>query len=164
MNDSARSQLDACSDLYLISYEEAPEEMDLTLKVAEARTQWDVEAEKTGDEVLDIAFRGAHPVLTKAGYSEFTIVFEDYICFAVSNETYVEPEPDEDYGKKLRYYEKSKFLDYIRNATWATNEFPGLILHYAVTCNRHIVNVACMREPVVLRRVITADEIKGSLR
>ncbi|NKI24401.1 hypothetical protein HFN20_24935 [Paenibacillus dendritiformis] len=77
--------------------------------------------------------------------------FESYIGYSVINESFTSWDEYERFeGKKtFRIYSKSRFLDYISNATFAIQEYPGPYLHYGIVCLDHIVNVVTISEPKV---------------
>lgn len=76
--------------------------------------------------------------------------FESYIGYSVINELFTSWDDYERFeGKKtFRIYSKSRFLDYISNATFAS-QYPGPYLHYGIVCLDHIVNVVTISEPKV---------------
>ncbi|MBG9795657.1 hypothetical protein ABD76_25620 [Paenibacillus dendritiformis] len=77
--------------------------------------------------------------------------FETYIGYSVINESFTSWDDYESFeGKKtFRIYSKSRFLDYISNATFASQEYPGPYIHYGIVCLDHIVNVVTISEPKV---------------
>ena len=58
----------------------------------------------------------------------YKIYFPYYVAYSVINESYDYYKLDETFtGNSLRIYEKSKFLDYLKSETFATDEYPGKI-------------------------------------
>jgi hypothetical protein len=83
----------------------------------------------------------------------FELVWRRYVGYAVLNESYASVNDGEQYvGRRFRVYSKSRFLDYMTQATFASNEYPGPTQHYCVACEDHIVHVLAVDPPLVTRR------------
>lgn len=98
--------------------------------------------------------RGAAGIKKRCDNTNAPIIqldFESYIGYSVINESFTSWDDYERFeGKKtFRIYSKSRFLDYISNATFASVEYPGPYLHYGIVCLDHIVNVVTISEPKV---------------
>lgn len=63
-------------------------------------------------------------------------------------------EAEEFTGRQFCVYSKSRFLDYVRGATLASDDYPGKLSHYGINCLNHIVDVISIEEPLIdiLRR------------
>jgi hypothetical protein len=50
--------------------------------------------------------------------------------------------------------QRHTFLDYVRAATFASDDYPGKLAHYGIVCLSHVVDVVSIEEPAisVLRR------------
>lgn len=156
--NAATTKLDACRHIFLAKLETGPS-LDLRIEVVEGRVQEEPVSIEIGDEVMEALLKEAHPILTREGYYAFRIVFENYICFSVRDETYAVPEDDEDYSRRLRKHERSTFLDFVSKGTWASSGHPGPVVHYAVVCDDHVIDVACNSEPTIEQRVVTAVDL-----
>jgi len=78
------------------------------------------------------------------------IDFDSYIGYSILNESFtVWDEYEEFTGKIFRIYTKSRYLDFISNGTFASEDFPGPFKHYGVSCLDHIVDVVSVSEPIV---------------
>jgi hypothetical protein len=141
--------LDSCSYIFLVSHEEAPDTLDLRIVVHEARAEKKLSQIDSGDAELDQVLGGSYAVKSDPSFKEFTIIFENYVGFSIRNESYVNPEPEEDYSKKLRSYPRSTFLDFIASSTFAQQVVNEPILHFAVVCADHVVDVACAAPPII---------------
>ena len=157
---SIRAKLNACRYIFLSKLETGPS-LDLRIEVVEARSQEERVRVDTGNKELDAAFGELHPITAKEGYDAFRIVFQNYICFSVRNESYATPEDDEDYSLRLRRYQRSTFMDFVEKGTWAeaVPDHPGAFAHYAVVCEDHVIDVACSAEPIIQHRLVTADDL-----
>lgn len=77
-------------------------------------------------------------------------MFRTYIAYAVLNESYASvDESEECTGKYFRVYSKSRFLDYLRAASFADVDYPGKSTHYEIACLDHIVEVVSVDEPEI---------------
>lgn len=82
----------------------------------------------------------------------FELVWKHYVGYAVLNESYASVKDGEQcVGQRFRVYSKSRFLDYMAQATFACDEYPGPTRHYCVGCEDHIVEVLAVDPPVVTR-------------
>ncbi len=133
--------------------------MDLSVYVQEARKEAEPIPVKSGTKGFEKILEGSYPVTIRAGYGAFTILFEDYIAFSVRNESFAHTRVKEDYSLKLRIYNKSEFLDYVSEATFANFNYPGPFKHYSLVCANHVIDVACQTEPTVEHRIICQNEI-----
>ncbi|WP_170765304.1 hypothetical protein [Ruegeria lacuscaerulensis] len=141
--------LNSCPYIFLVSHEEAPDTLDLRLVVHEARAEAELSQIDTGNAEVDQILGHGFAVRCDPSYREFTITFENYVGFSIRNESYVNPEPNEDYSKKLRSYTTSTFLDFIASSTFAQQYSDEPILHFAVVCSDHVVDVACTAPPAI---------------
>lgn len=82
----------------------------------------------------------------------FELVWKHYVGYAVLDESYASVKDGEQcVGQRFRVYSKSRFLDYMAQATFACDEYPGPTRHYCVGCEDHIVEVLAVDAPVVTR-------------
>jgi len=144
-------QLDSCKYLFLENFRSDVDPMTLIVEVVEGRLQPDPVQILTGSTELDKALGIGRVISTRPEYHRFRVKFVDYLTFAITNESYAQPEKDEDYSKKLRKYDTSTFLEYIRASTWATQDYPGPFTHYALVCSDHVINVASGAPPHIER-------------
>jgi hypothetical protein len=119
-----------------------------------------IEEAKVSGETKDIDLGTAkltdvHPIISDETCSAYEIVFGSYVAYAVLNESYASVDEYEKYtGRYFRVYSKSHFIDYVRAATFATEDYPGKFTHYEIACLDHIVEVVSVDEPEIkiLRR------------
>lgn len=84
------------------------------------------------------------------------IDFNSYIGYSILNESFTAWDDYQEFtGKIFRIYSKSRYLDFISNGTFASEEFPGPFKHYGVSCLDHIVDVVSVSEPIV--KEVTRD-------
>jgi len=148
-SEECHTALNSCPYIFLVSHEEAPDSLDLRLVVHEARAENQLSRMKTGNTGTDLDLGEGHLIGSNPSFREFTITFEDYVGFSIRSESYVVPEPEEDYSKKLRSYSNSVFLDFMENSTVAQQVLEEPLLHFAVVCVDHVVDVACAAPPTI---------------
>jgi hypothetical protein len=166
MGDQAkiRQCLDSCRFLSLESFgprHVGDSKFDLILEVAELKSQAPQVEHQTSDSETLASFevRGsediyrlletANRLIVSPDSAIFTIHFENYASFQIINETMSLLETAEDFSKKLRRYEKSRFLDYMKTATCAEDWLSDPVRHYGVICVDHVINVACVSDPII---------------
>jgi len=82
---------------------------------------------------------------------QFTIHFDSYICYSVINESFESFIGGEFEGNKIRVYTDSNFLKYVSTETFATKDYPGEYKHYCFISHNHIINIASVSEPEIVR-------------
>jgi hypothetical protein len=141
------AELDTCASLYLRDIAE-PQQNNLRLRIEEASVM---------PEEVSVTFAGTeitncHLVRPTADSRLFEIVWDNYVAYSVSNESYSTRNESEEFsGKCARLYGKSHFLDYISRATLASEEYPGPLRHIQLVCECHIIDVVSARFPEVKR-------------
>jgi hypothetical protein len=64
-------------------------------------------------------------------------------------------------GKLFRSFSKSRFLSYVRTATFATDEYPGPVNHFEVICQNHVIEVVSTEAPRI-RRIARPGGTQGT--
>lgn len=142
-------QLNAHRYLYLTHLEE-PEDNALRLIITEGRLGEHSDPPDPSLEGLGRLVTGTRPIVADELCAVYEIHFEDYIAYAVLNESYtVWDETEKFEGRLFRIYSESKFLAYIAAGTIATHDYPGPFKHYGVACLNHIIEVASTKPPTV---------------
>jgi hypothetical protein len=138
-------QLDKCKYLFLREIRE-PEENSLLLIIDEARAIDTLEDLKIGD----VTIRDTRRVEYDASCRRFELIWDSYVSYSVTNESYANADDPQTYvGSRVRRYSTSAFLEYVRQATFATHEYPGPYQHVAIICENHVVDIASVEEPQV---------------
>ena len=131
------------------------EEWELRLVVAEAMVVEEaslVSVDAEPNEAIRELITSSRPIKVTDASAVYEIVFSDYILYSVINESYVSGCEGEEYeGRLARVYTKSAFLEYVQKSTFATEEYPGPFKHYGLCCSDHIVDIAAVEPPRVVR-------------
>jgi hypothetical protein len=130
--------LDSCHSLFLQEIGE-PQENMLRLLLVEAKRSDEAESMQVGGAMIE----DLHRVQATDESRAFELIWNQYILYAVTNESFASPngEKTEDSGRLLRCYSQSPFLDYVARTTLATKEYPGPYTHVRVLSENHIVDV-----------------------
>ena len=124
----------------------------LRIVIAEAGVS-DVAPEISSDEEPNEALRKllneSKPIEVTESSARYEIVFDDYIAYAVTNESYAGGIEEKFEGRLARVYSDSAFLNYIGQGTFATEEHPGPFVHYGFCCLNQIVDIVSERPPTV---------------
>lgn len=131
------------NNIYLIGATE-PEENSLRLYFS--RSKAIPEPFSIGDKVyedaLSIELDEELPIIQ--------IDFETYIGYSVLNESYTSWDDYEVFeGKIFRIYSKSRYLDYIKAGTFASEDYSGPFKHYGMSCLNHVVDVVSISVPII---------------
>src|SRR6266542_4653037 len=129
--------------LYLIEICE-PEDNVLKLTLAEAK----VSGLREDIRIGSLELKDAGQIVVAEDSSIYEIIFDQYVAYSVRNESYTQLDKEEEFeGRLACIYTKSKFLDYVRVSTFASDDFPGPFKHYGFNCLNHIVDIASMSHP-----------------
>jgi hypothetical protein len=94
----------------------------------------------------------ARPIESEASSRLFEIVYDEYISYTVSNETYGRyPEPPEVFtGKLFRIFSWSYLLEMTRMTSYASDDHPGPgpLEHHEIACLNHVIDVITTRPPL----------------
>lgn len=136
--------LDSCHSLFLEKIGE-PQENLLRLLLVEGKRSDEPESMQVGGAV----FEDLHRVQATDESRTFELIWNQYILYAVANESFALPDGEEmeDSGRLLRCYSHSPFLSYVAHTTLATKEYPGPYTHVRVLSGNHIIDVASTATP-----------------
>jgi hypothetical protein len=115
--------------------------------IAEAKVSGSREDIRIGSlELKDTA-----PIVVTEESSIYEIIFDQYIAYSVRNESYTQTDEEEEFeGRLACMYTKSKFLDYVRASTFASDDYPGTFKHYGFNCLNHIVDIVSTSPPKIV--------------
>jgi hypothetical protein len=146
-------QIDECKYLYLRGLHE-PRDNKIRFLVEEAGLQAPRAAQEdapTGS--IAALFQDAQPIESDSTSRLFEIVYEEYISYTVSNESYSKyPEPPEVFsGNLFRIYSWSYLLEMTRKTTYAGDDHPGPgpLEHHQIPCLNHVIDVVTIRPPTL---------------
>jgi hypothetical protein len=137
--------LDSCHSLFLKAISE-PQENALSLLVVESFVSPDSESM----EIAGARIEGLHRVAPTSESREFELVWNNYVTYIVTNESYAAPENGQSIagsGRLIQQYEQSDFLIYVGRSTIATAEYPGPLIHLRILCENHVVDVVSTEFP-----------------
>jgi hypothetical protein len=102
---------------------------------------------------LDIPaiFHDARPLISGPGDRIVALTWHDYVAYSVISESYAGKEaasPPHD-GRVVHTFGASHFLDYVRKASFASDEYPGPLLHHEIVTEQHVVNLVSDQPPEV---------------
>ena len=142
---SPTEELDGCDYLFLAAISE-PEENGLRIVVQEGLRAGETYDLKVGSGTIE----GIVPIEVTEESRTFEICWPQYITYSIRNESYCTWDKDEEWtGLAFRVYTRSKFLDFVTTATFASPDYPGPFKHYEILCANHIIDVAAQETPVV---------------
>jgi hypothetical protein len=80
----------------------------------------------------------------------FELNWDDYVAYAVRNESFWAGEPGEPpFVSHLTQRFNSAFLQFVSTTTFADDHYPGPLQHWALTALNHIVDVVSVHPPRV---------------
>jgi hypothetical protein len=88
--------------------------------------------------------------------AEYELFFESYGAYCVVNESFATYNDDDDQrvGRLLCVFNKSKYMDFIREATIVdyTYDYDKTLKHYAVICLDHVIDIVSKQEPMIIKK------------
>lgn len=149
--DEGSQQIDDCENLFADEIREL-EELTLGLIISEAKPQAAI-AEPRDDSAWEKLLVGARPIETDSTCRRFRLIFDrnSMVLWTVLNESYGKyPKAPENFsGRLFRVFGSSHLLEFTRQTTIASDEYPGPLLHYEVACLNHVIDVICTKPPKV---------------
>lgn len=91
----------------------------------------------------------ARPILEDDSVS-IRVVFPSYVSYNVRWESYTGgSDYDEFIGRIGREYSKSRYLEYVKSDTIASDEWPGKLKHFGICCEWEIIDIVSIDEPQI---------------
>jgi hypothetical protein len=147
--------INACKYMFLRECGE-PEDNVLRLVIEEAKAGGPpvplVAADRETAEPSSLIrlLEGCTPVESDPSCQLFELVWPRYVAYVVRNELYTAWDDTEEFeGRHFRVYRKSPFGDYVRRATFASDQYPGPLTHWGLVCENHLVDVIGWVPPVM---------------
>jgi len=109
----------------------------------------EISSEEESNEALRKLLNESKPIEVAESSTRYEIVFDDYIAYAVTNESYAGGIEEKFEGRLARVYSESAFLNYIGQGTFATADYPGSFVHYGFCCLNQIIDIVSERPPTV---------------
>jgi hypothetical protein len=144
--------------LYLTEIGE-PEDNVLRLVIEQATTSDEESDLKIGNTLIT----GLRDIVSDERCFSYEIIFESYIAYSVLNESFAQVDKLEVFtGNLFRIYSKSHFLDYVKVATFASEDYPGIFSHYEIVALNHIVEIASVGSPQINVLRVPSDKTLNS--
>ena len=138
-------QIESHRFIYLIEISE-PQDNVLRLVISEAQ------ARKTPEDMVieGLTLTNTRELIADEACAAYEVIFQNYVAYSVRNESFVTVDESEICtGRLFQTYSHSRFLDYVRVATFASDDFPGKLEHYGINCLNHIVDVVSVSKPII---------------
>jgi hypothetical protein len=143
--------INECDYLFATEIREL-EELTLGLTIVEAKAQAPVTTVEDSSPLARLKL-GGRPIEQDDTCRVFHLVFDrnHMISYMVANESYGKyPEPPEEFtGKLFRMFSHSYLLEFTRRTSYATDEYPSVLMHFEIACLNHIVDVICTAPPKI---------------
>ena len=109
----------------------------------------EISAEEEPNEKLRELLNSSKPIEVTSSSANYEIIFDNYIAYAVTNESYAGGIDEVFEGRLARIYSESAFLNYIGQGTFATSDYPGPFKHYGFCCLNQIIDIVSEEPPTV---------------
>jgi hypothetical protein len=141
--------INECTYLFATEIREL-EELTLGLTIVEAKAQGHITTVNDSSPLARLKL-GGRPIEQDDTCQVFHLVFDrnHMISYMVANESYCKyPEPPEEFtGKLFRMFSHSHLLEFTRHTSCATDEYPGVLMHFEISCLNHVVDVISTAPP-----------------
>ncbi len=141
------ADLNSCQHLYLREMAE-PKQNSLRLLIEEGIPS----PETVSIKIAGTVITDCHKVTFGGNARRFEVCWDSYVAYSIRNESFVVADDDSEkfeLGNLVRVYSKSKFLEYVRSATIACDEYPGPTQHIEIISETHIIDVISTVAPTV---------------
>ncbi len=157
MNDEL-ALIRSCKALFLDELSE-PSGNQLRIVFAEAMTGELADPQTMGDDPVSRKMvSGMRAIIQTPESKVFELSWPTYVAYSVRNESFVASDKYEEFeGRLLVKYSKSRYLDFVAAATFASNDFPGPLQHWGLICLNHIIDVVAAGAPTVTLRNASAS-------
>lgn len=136
---------DGLLNLYLTDIGE-PSENQLRIIVAEGLL-----GEPTKIDIDGVDLGEGRSILVTDESRSFELRWDNYVAYAVRNESFCKGEDDElPRGKMLERRFDTAFFQYVSTTTFADDEYPGPLEHWSLTTLNHCVDVVSVGPPRVM--------------
>jgi|GEM_PF-1744577 len=146
-------EINRMKEIFLLSFCEETGYLKIKIcgaKYEDYKEEMDCEFNLKGIEKL---IKGAKNVIEDTSIV-YEIVFESYIAYSTRWESYTTRDEDETFslGNNFRVYSQSKFLEYIKNSTFAScvTEYH----HYEILCEWQIIDIASSSMPNITKYIL----------
>ncbi len=147
--DEGFKRLNECDYLFVREIRQI-EELTLGLLLTEAKPQAAILKPKDSSE-WEKLWAGARPIEEDTTCRVFQLIFEQnhMVSYSVLNESYGKyPEPFEEFtGRLFRVFSRSHLLDFTKKNTIACDEYPGILQHYEIAAQNHVIDVIATMPP-----------------
>ena len=109
----------------------------------------DITADQESNDELRKIINESRPIEVTNECVHYEVLFDDYIAYAVTNESYAGGIDEKYEGRLARLYSESAFLNYISQGTFATSDYPGPFVHYGFCCLNQIIDIVAEKPPSV---------------
>jgi hypothetical protein len=124
------ADLNSCQYLFLRDTAE-PRENSLRLLIEEGIPS----PEPVSLKIAGTVITDCHKVTVGENARRFEICWDSYVAYSIRNESFVVADDESEkfeLGNLVRVYSESKFLEYVRSATIAHDEYPGPTRHIEI--------------------------------
>lgn len=96
-----------------------------------------------------VTIRDTRPIVENEDI-RIEIIFPSFIAYNVRWESYTTwSNYDLFEGKKIREYSRSRYLEYVRSDTIASDKWPGKLRHFGFCCEWHVIDVISTDQPEI---------------
>ncbi|SFI62158.1 hypothetical protein [Celeribacter neptunius] len=165
MPADALRQLEKVKNLYLSDFRMGRmNERRLTV-IFDEGIEGEADQLKTGSSVIDSLLGKAKVIEVRPGSKRFTLRFEDYVSFKITDETFSKPEEVKPLDKAtpaslFRENPSAVFLRHVKEWTVYEDYHPDKMHHYCVAALNHVLEVVTTVPPLVEMQVLTEADFE----
>lgn len=95
-------------------------------------------------------FEGLRQIQRRPSDRTFSLRWKSYVAYSVRNESFTSRDTYEQFtGRLFVEYSKSRYLEFIKASTIASDDYPGPLKHYGLFCLDHIIDVIAVEAPEI---------------
>ncbi|MCA0044602.1 hypothetical protein [Celeribacter litoreus] len=114
----------------------------------------------TGSSVVDDMLGPVSIIEVRPGSRRFTLRFDEYVSFKITDESQIRPGENETYASLFRENPSAVFLRHVQKDLLSMEDNIALH-HYCVVALNHVLEVVTPLPPDVECQVLSADDLKS---
>lgn len=166
MPADALRQLEKVTNLYLSDFRMGRMNERCLTVIFDEGIEGETDQLATGNSVIDSLLRAARVIEVRPGSRRFTLRFEDYLSFKITDETFAKPEEarplDEATPASLfRENPSAVFLRHVKEWTIYEDYHADKMHHYCVAALNHVLEVVTTVPPRVDMQELTEADFEA---
>ncbi|AJE46320.1 hypothetical protein [Celeribacter indicus] len=160
MTAEALRQLEKVQNLYMSDFRMGRSNERRLTAVFDEGVAGEPEQLLTGNSVIDGLLGGANVIEVRPGSRRFTLRFDEYVSFKITEEIFSRHEDTPAPASLFRENPSAVFLRHVKEWTIYEDYHEDRLHHYCVAALNHVLEVVTTVPPTVQMRILTEDDLR----